>query len=112
MKIAGRKIVGRFALAALAASGLMFATSVPAAADVAPHKHCLLTPDGWVLIAKGVSEEAPNDPALKNFHYEVHLGEPGQHVTIRRIDPDQDCSILPVPSAKSYGDRFSNPCHQ
>jgi hypothetical protein len=67
MKIAGRKIVGRFALAALAASGLMFATSVPAAGDVAPHKHCLLTPDGWVLIAKGVSEEAPNDPALENF---------------------------------------------
>jgi hypothetical protein len=66
MKIAGRKIVGRFALAALAASGLMFATSVPAAGDVAPHKH-LLTPDGWVLIAKGVSEEAPNDPALENF---------------------------------------------
>jgi len=100
MEIAGRKIVGSFALVALAASGLMSATSVSAAADVPPHKHCLLTPDGWVPIARGVSEEAPNDPALENFHYKVHLGEPGQHVTIRRIDSDQDCSILPVPPAK------------
>jgi len=100
MKTAGTKIGGRFVLAALATWGLVFATSASAAADVAPHKHCLLTPDGWVLIAKGVSEKAPNDPALENFHYEVHLGEPGKHVTIRRIDPNQDCSSLPVPSEK------------
>ena len=64
-----------------------------------PHKHCLLTPSGWVLIAEGVSEEAPNDPALENFHYKVHTGEPGAQVVIRRIDVDQDCSELPVPPA-------------
>ena len=46
MKIAGRKSLAGFALAVLVAWGLMFATSVPAAADVAPHKHGLVTPDG------------------------------------------------------------------
>jgi hypothetical protein len=100
MKIAGRNIVGRFALAAVAAASLVFAASAPAGADVVPHKHCLLTPSGWVLIAEGVSEEAPNDPALENFHYEVHIGEPGrEHVRIVRIDVDKDCSELPVPPA-------------
>jgi hypothetical protein len=49
----------------------VLATSAPAAAEVAPHKHCLLTPDGWVPIAGGVSEEAPNDPTLENFHYDT-----------------------------------------
>ena len=97
--IVGRKIVGS-ALAAVAAAGLIFGTSAPAAADVPPHKHCLLTPEGWVLIAQGVSEEAPNDPALEQFHNEVHLGVPGsggEPLTIRRINIDQDCSDLPLP---------------
>ena len=93
------KIINRFALAAVAAASLVFVTSASAEADVAPHKHCLYTPSGWVLIAKGVSEEAPNDPALENFHYEVHIGEPGAQVVIKRIDVDADCSELPVPPA-------------
>jgi len=94
----GRKIVGS-ALAAVAAAGLVFGTSAPAVADVvAPHKHCLLTPEGWVLIAEGVSDEAPNDPALVNFHDQVHrpLGG-GEPLTIVRINVDQDCSHLPLP---------------
>jgi hypothetical protein len=87
-------------VSALAAAGLVFGTTAPAAADVPPHKHCLLTPDGWVLIAEGVSEEAPNDPALENFHTRVHLplGVPGgEPLTIVRINVDQDCSHLPLP---------------
>ena len=52
-----------------------------------PHKHCLLTPAGWVLIAEGVSDNAPNDPALENFHTWVHLGVPGgEPLTIVRIN--------------------------
>ena len=103
-----RKLVGGV-LAAVAASGLVFATGAPAAADVLPHKHCLLTPDGWVLIAEGVSDEAPN-LALEEFHVKVHTGVPGwgldaapntgdEILTIVRIGVNQDCSSLPVPSA-------------
>jgi hypothetical protein len=93
------KIISRFALATVAAAGLVFATSAPVGADVVPHKHCLYTSSGWVLIAEGVSEKAPNDPALENFHYKVHTGEPGDHLVIRRINVDDDCSELPVPPA-------------
>lgn len=94
MKV-GRKIVTS-ALAAVAAAGLVFVTSAPAAADVAPHKHCLLTPQGWVLIAEGVSDKAPNDPALENFHTRVHFGVPGgEPLTIIRISVDGEC---PQPS--------------
>jgi hypothetical protein len=93
------KIISRFLFAVVAPAGLVFVTSGSAAADVAPHKHCLYTPSGWVLIAEGVSEKAPNDPALENFHYKVHTGEPGQHIVIRRIGVAEDCSQLPVPPA-------------
>jgi hypothetical protein len=53
------KIIGRFALGAVAAAGLVFATSVPAGADVPPHKHCLYIQalDGYVLTAQGLSEK-------------------------------------------------------
>ena len=103
-----RRIVGGV-LAAVAASGLMFAGSAPAAADVVtPHKHCLLTPDGYVLIAEGVTDEGPN-LALEKFHVEVHTGVPGwgldaapktgdEPLTIMRIDADEDCSSLPLPA--------------
>jgi hypothetical protein len=70
------KIIGRFALGAVAAAGLVFATSVPAGADVPPHKHCLYIEslDRYVLIAEGLSEQAPNPPALDNLHEKVHRG--------------------------------------
>jgi hypothetical protein len=94
------KIIGRFALGAVAAAGLVFATSVPAGADVPPHKHCLYIEslDGYVLIAQGVSEKAPNEPALENFHEKVHTGEPGDHLKIIRIGVNDDCQPrFPVP---------------
>jgi hypothetical protein len=100
MKVIRRKIVGGV-LAAVAASGLVFATAAPAAAHVAPHRHCLYTPNGWVPIAGGVSDKAPN-LALEKFHVHVHTsvgvgadGVPGtSDDTIRRIGTNQDCSIL------------------
>jgi hypothetical protein len=71
------KIIRRVVLAAVAAAGLAFATTAPAAA-VGDHSHCLLTPTGYVPIAQGVSLEAPHDPALHNFHDYVHSGQPGR----------------------------------
>lgn len=91
-----RKIVGGV-LAAVAASGLMFAAS-PLAAAVTEHKHCVLTPTGWVLVAEGLTMYAPNDPALEQFHSDVHRGEPGEQLDIRAIFPpyveDDPCSVL------------------
>jgi hypothetical protein len=94
------KIISRFALASAATAGLFFATSAPAEA-VGDHTHCLYTPSpqGYVLIAKGVSEEAPHEPTLHNFHERVHLGEPGQHVEIRRIDVGAECPPAPESAA-------------
>jgi hypothetical protein len=40
----------------------------------AEHRHCLLTPQGWVEIAPGVVQDAPHDPAFHNVHGHVHVG--------------------------------------
>jgi len=90
MKIVGRKIVGG-AVAAVAAAGLIFATSAPAAA-VPDHEHCLLTPDGWVVIAAGISE-VTTAPALEMFHEYVHTGEPDKQLTFYRIPVGGECTI-------------------
>jgi len=93
------KVVGRFALAAAAAAGLVFGASAPAGADhVRPHRHCLLTPTGWQEIAGGVTDYAPLDPALESFHVYVHTGEAGEQVVIARPMPGQECSDIPVPT--------------
>ena len=84
------KIVRKFALAAVTTAGLAFATSTPAAA-VTDHEHCLLTPEGYVVVARGVSEVAPEEPALEKFHEYVHFGEPGEQLTIVRIPVGGEC---------------------
>jgi hypothetical protein len=89
------KTLHKLALAAVTTVGLAFASSAPAAAQVTDHQHCLLTPDGWVRIATGVSEVAPEEPALENFHERVHLGEPGEHLTIVRIPVGAECPPYP-----------------
>jgi hypothetical protein len=96
-----RKIVGGV-LAGIAVSGLMYAGSAPAAADeVRQHWHCLWTPEGWVPIASGVSEQAPNDPALGEFHDRVHTGVPGsggEPLIIRALFSEtQTCEDLAPP---------------
>jgi len=96
-----RKIVGA-TLAGVAAAGLMFAGSAPAAAHELPqHWHCLWTPEGWVPIASGLSDHAPNDPALHKFHEKVHTGVPGsggEPLIIRAIFSEtQTCEDLEPP---------------
>jgi hypothetical protein len=95
MKTVGRKIVGS-AVSAVAAAGLMFATSAPAAA-VPDHEHCLLTPDGWVVIAAGISE-VTTAPALEMFHEYVHTGEPDKRLTFYRIPVGGECPTETPPS--------------
>jgi hypothetical protein len=102
MQVIRRRIVGGV-LAAVAASGLMFATSAPAAAhdEVRQHWHCLWTPEGWVPIAWGLSDHAPNHPALVNFHEHVHWGPGMEQLTIRAIfDKDDTCDDLDPPVAE------------
>jgi hypothetical protein len=98
-----RKVVGGV-LAGIAVSGLMFAGSAPAAAHegkVLQHWHCLWTPEGWVPLAEGVSEQAPNEPALHQFHDQVHTGVPGsggEPLIIRAIFSEtQTCEDLAPP---------------
>jgi hypothetical protein len=90
------KIIGRVVLAAVAASGLAFATTGPAAA-VGEHSHCLLTPTGYVSIAEGVSWEAPHDPALHNFHEYVHWGQPGREFLGMVISVPKGAECPPPP---------------
>ena len=93
------KIIGRAALAAVATAGLIFGTSVQAAA-VGQHEHCLLTPDGWVIIAEGVSEVAwDQGPALDMFHEWVHKGQPADELTIVPIPVGGECPALPEVTA-------------
>jgi hypothetical protein len=98
------KIRSRAGLAAVATAGLIFAAGAPAAGvPVSPHKHCLYTPspEGYVLIAEGLSEYAPTDPALEMFHTYVHRGKPGQELVIIPLSigaegcPD-DFDVLPA----------------
>ena len=84
-----KRVVG-YTLVAAAAAGLVFATAGNATA-VTAHEHCVLTESGYVKIATGVSVEAPHDPALHNLHDYVHLGEPGEQLTIVRVDVGAPC---------------------
>jgi hypothetical protein len=48
------------------------------------------------ICPEGVSEVAPEEPALKNFHQRVHLGEPGEYLTIVRIPVGGECPPDPI----------------
>ena len=99
------KVIRRIAVAAVVAAGLFVSMTGPAGADVIPdvpqHKHCLLTPHGWVPIAGGVSVQADEQdaPALDQFHGKVHTGTPtddGGPLRIVRVDvADENCSSAP-----------------
>jgi hypothetical protein len=101
------KVIRRIAVAAVVAAGLFVSMSGPASADVADvivgqHKHCLLTPNGWVPIAGGVSVEAyeQDAPALDQLHGNVHTGTPtddGGPLRIVKVDKeDEDCASAPA----------------
>jgi hypothetical protein len=97
------KVMRKIAVTTLAAAGLFISMSGPATGDVivGQHKHCLLTPNGWVLIAGGVSEEAylKQAPALDRFHDKVHRGKPTDDggLTIVRIGANEDCRSARLP---------------
>jgi hypothetical protein len=84
------KIVVGSVLVTAAAAGLVFAMAGSASA-VPVHQHCLLTESGFVPIGTGVSEEAPHDTAFHNLHFNVHLGEPGEQVTIIAVPVGTPC---------------------
>ena len=97
------KIFGKAALAAAATAGLILVPGAQAAADLTTsHKHCLYvkTVDEYVLIAKGVSEEAwdADTPALDMFHQYVHTGLPGDQLKIVRINVDAECEPSLTPT--------------
>jgi hypothetical protein len=97
------KVVRRIAMTTLAAAGLFVSMIGPVEADVpvdvpvvSQHKHCLLTPNGWVPIAEGVSEEAyeQDTQALYQLHDKVHFGTPtddGGPLRIVRVAAGEDC---------------------
>ena len=101
------KVIRRIAVAAVVAAGLFVSMSGPAAADVIvgvqpPHRHCLLTPNGWVPIAGGVSVEADEQdaPALDQFHGNVHRGEPtstGGLIIVKVDTEDENCANAHLP---------------
>jgi hypothetical protein len=100
-------VIRRIAVAAVVAAGLFVSMSGPAAADVivagvAPHRHCLLTPKGWVPIAGGVSVKADEQdaPALDQFHGKVHRGKPtstGGLIIVRVDTEDKVCATARIP---------------
>jgi hypothetical protein len=103
------KVIRRIAVATLAGAGLFVSMTGPAAADViedvphvSQHKHCLLTPNGWVPIAGGVSVKADEQdaPALDQFHGKVHRGKPtstGGLIIVRVDTEDKVCATARIP---------------
>lgn len=88
-----RKLLVIVAAAAVAVG--ITATSAPGhPVGPAPHRHCLLTPQGWVEIAPGVVEHAPDDPAFHSVHTHVHVGAANEGpLTIRpEFDLMKGCS--------------------
>jgi hypothetical protein len=78
------------ALAAAATAVLVIAPA-NAAIAVPTHQHCVLTPSGFVAIGTGVSELAPHDTAFHNLHGNVHVGQPGDHLTVVAVDVGAPC---------------------
>lgn len=60
------------------------------AVAVPPHRHCMLTPQGYVELASGVVEKAPHSPAFHEFHSHVHVGNPPTTI-IPIFDLNQQC---------------------
>ena len=55
---------------------LLLGSIAGSAVAVPPHRHCMLTPQGYVEVAPGVVEHAPHETAFHEFHKHVHVGKP------------------------------------
>jgi hypothetical protein len=60
------------------------------AVAVPPHRHCMLTPQGFVEVARGVVEHAPHETAFHQFHNHVHIGRPPTTI-IPIFDLNEEC---------------------
>ena len=80
--------MGLGAVLALSAGG-----SFGPAVAVDPHRHCLLTPNGYVEVARGVVNQAPHNTAFHNFHGHVHVGAPPTTIA-PLFDLSKACSSL------------------
>ena len=69
----------------------------PTAIAVPPHKHCLLTQQGWVEVGPRVFNQPHlHETAFHQFHANVHVS--GVPTTIASItDPTKSCATLPIP---------------
>jgi hypothetical protein len=70
------------------------AGTVGTASAVPSHRHCMLTPQGWVEVGPRVFKKPHlHDPAFHNFHFNVHVS--GVPTTIEPTTGE--CSALPIP---------------
>lgn len=66
------------------------------AVAVPPHRHCMLTPQGYVELAQGALEQGPHDTAFHMFHSHVHVGRPPTTI-LPLFDLNASCSDIPFP---------------
>jgi hypothetical protein len=66
----------KLALTLLAAASLALMGVSPAVGHPPPtHLHCVMTPSGKIhSVARGVTLNAPHEPAFHNFHAGPHVG--------------------------------------
>lgn len=89
----------KFLVTVAAASVAVGITAASAPGHPPPHRHCLLTPQGYVEIAPGVVEHAPHAPAFHNVHGHVHVGAGilGPLEIQPIFDLSKGCDTLPIP---------------
>lgn len=81
---------------ALCAGVLALGTMGGTAMSVTEHRHCMLTPNGYVELAEGALRNK-HDPAFHNFHNHVHFGENVPTHIVGLLDLNLECSSLDTP---------------
>ncbi len=68
--------------------------STGTAIAVSPHRHCLLTPAGWVEVGPRVFNQPHlHDTAFHQFHFNVHVSS----VPTTIMGTGGECSALAIP---------------
>ncbi len=68
--------------------------SAGTAIAVPPHRHCMLTPQGWIEVGPRVFNQPHlHDTAFHQFHFNVHVGD----VPTTIAGTSGQCSALAVP---------------